>query len=217
VHARTRQARDVRLLTWCCWLTLGVLLGCGDQSTNTPGTGGTGGDSLSERSLHELSCPIPVDDVVLSFPIDLSFTLDRPYTDGGSSMLTQSATLTFDEETVATLLDAGIGKIDIISVNVASEVVGATPASVETFLSGAPINDFDLDVDTDDNGIAGPHPLVLDATTVESTPTDGATEVELGVRIDLVSVVLGDLSIPVDCVAPTLVGFSASFAVRSPN
>ena len=57
---------------------------------------------------------------------------------------------------------------------------------------GVAINDFDVALDTDDNGVAGPHHFRLDDITVTSTAMDGATNVELGLRLDQLSKVLGD-------------------------
>jgi len=109
------------------------------------------------------------------------------------------------------LIDAGTPKIDIISDEIATWVDGATPDIVETSPAAAPINDFDLEVDTDDNGVAGPHRLELDTVTITTTVSESADEVELGLGLDHVSLVLGDFHVPADCLGPTLVGFTARF------
>jgi hypothetical protein len=194
-------------------LLISAALGCG--SGGSGGTGGGGGDPLVERSAYRLTCTI--DTLVLEIPIELSYELDQPYIAGGSAELTFSATVTFTEEASATLIDAGISKIDIISVQIASRLEGATPMMVETFLAAAPINDFDLEPDTDDNGSPGPHRLELEPVVATTTVAAGASRVELGLRTDQLSMVLGDFEVPTDCLGPTLVGFTARFAVRPSN
>jgi hypothetical protein len=119
----------------------------------------------------------------------------------------------FDEGAVAALIGAGVDTIDIISMDIGAWMTGAIPSSVGTTFGDAPINDFDLTVDTDDDGAAGPHPLALDAQTFTTTARTGVTEVELGIRVDQVSIQLGDFDVPDDCLNPTLVGPSARFEV----
>jgi hypothetical protein len=115
---------------------------------------------------------------------------------------------------VTSLIDAGVSKIDIISVEIATSVSGATPSIIQTSFAAAPINDFDLEVDPDDNGVAGPHTLELDTLVVSTAVTEGADEVEFGLGLDRVSLLLGDFNVPLDCLGPSLVGFSASFPVE---
>jgi hypothetical protein len=158
-----------------------------------------------------LGCTI--DTLVLELPIELYFELDRPYIAGGWSELAFFAAVTFAEQAAATLIDAGIDKVDIISMDIATSIEGAIPTSIDTSFGAAPINDFDLEVDTDDNGLPGPHRLELDTQTITTEATDGAQEVELGLELDQVSLVLGDFEVPVDCRGPTLVGVSARFPV----
>ena len=179
------------------------------------GTGGTGGNPLVEQSSYQLSCTI--DTLVIEIPIQLSYALDRPYTEGGSARLSFSAEVTFGEQAATTLIDAGISKLDIVSVDIATWVAGATPPSVGTALGAAPINDFDLEIDTDDNGIAGPHRLELDTVAVATRVIEGADHVELGLGLEQVSLLLGDFLVPTDCLGPTLVGFSARFPVEPPE
>lgn len=198
----------MRLFVSHVLLILCVIVGCGDTNG---GTEGNGGDPLTEQSSYRLTCTI--NEVVLELPIDLSFALDRPYTEGGSADLTFSATVTFQEPSIAMFLDAGISKIDIITAEIGSRIDGATPQIVETSLS-APINDFDLALDTDNNGVAGPRRLALDAVTIATTVTEGANEVTLTTGKDQVSLLLGDFHVPTDCRGPTLVGFSARFPVE---
>jgi hypothetical protein len=214
-NASPIKLKIVKLFVSGLLLVLGAAVGCGDGDGGQTGTGGTGGNPLVEQSSYLLSCTI--DTLVLEIPIDLSYELDRPYTEGGSADLTFSAAVTFDEQAATTLIDAGITKIDIISLEMASWVDGATPEIVETSLAVAPINDFDLEVDTDDNGVAGPHRLELDTVTITTTVTESADEVELGLGLDQVSLVLGDFNVPADCLGPTLVGFTARFAVQPPE
>ncbi len=158
-----------------------------------------------------MSCTIG--ELTLEFPIELSYSVEPPYSEGGSSVLTFSPALIFDESTSSALSDAGQPKIDIISLEIAIWALGAAPSTIETSLAAAPINDFDVEIDTDDNGIPGPHRLELGPVSVASTAGEGADEVELGVSLDGLSMVLGEFRVPTDCVDPTLVGFSASFDV----
>jgi len=199
----------------CLLLVLGAVVACGESNDGPTGTGGSGGDPLTEQSSYLLSCTI--DTLVLEIPIELSFELDRPYTEGGSANLTFSAAVTFEEQAATTLIDAGIPKIDIISSEIASWVAGATPTIVETSLAAAPINDFDLEVDTNDNGVAGPHRLELETVAIATTVVDGANQVELGLGLEQVSLLLGDFNMPIDCLGPTLVGFTARFPVGPPR
>jgi hypothetical protein len=196
----------------CLLLLLGVAVGCGDSSGGADGTGGNGGKPPAERSSYRLGCGI--DTLNLELPIELSFALDRPYTAGGSANLAAFAAITFGEQAVAMLIDAGITKIDIFSVEISPWIRGATPPTVETSLAAAPINDFDLEVDTDDNGIAGPHRLELETATIRTAVAEGAEEVELGLGLEQLSLQLGNFQMPTDCLGPTLVGFSARFPVE---
>ncbi len=149
----------------------------------------------------------------LEIRIDLSYELDRPYTEGGSADLAFSATVTLGEQAAATLIDAGFSKIDIISVQIASFAEGATPSLVDTSLAAAPINDFDLDVDTDENGVAGPHRFELETVTIATNVNEGADQVEFAQGLDQVSLVLGDVELPADCPGATLTGFTVVFPV----
>jgi hypothetical protein len=168
---------------------------------------------LSEQSSYRLSCTI--DTLVLELPIELSYELDRPYVAGEPSELAFSAAVTFTEQVATTLIDAGINEVDIISIDIAAWIEGALPASVETSFGAAPINDFDLEVDTDDDGIAGPHRIELDTQTFATEPIEDAEEVELGLELDRVSLVLGDFEVPMDCLSPTLVGFTVRFPIEA--
>jgi hypothetical protein len=72
-------------------------------------------------------------------------------------------------------------------------------------------------IDNDDSGVAGPHHLELDAVTITTAATEGAKEVELGLGLEQVSLLLGDFLMPDDCLGPTLVGFSTRFPVEPPE
>ena len=205
----------MKRLVSCVLLVFSAAVGCSDASDGAGGTGGSGGNPLAEQSAYQLNCTI--DTLLIEIPIELSYELDRPYTEGGSANLTFSAALTFGEQASTVLVDAGASKIDIISLQIGTWVVGATPAIIETSLATAPINDFDLEIDTDDNGIAGPHRLELDAVVTTTTVSEGADAVELGLGLDEVSLLLGDFHVPTDCLSPTLVGFSARFPVGPPQ
>jgi hypothetical protein len=209
----------VKLFALCLLVALGAAVGCGDGNAGPSGgdagaggIAGSDGTHPAKQSSYRLSCTIAT--LILEIPIELSFELDRPYTEGGSADLTFSASVTFDERTATTLIDAGVSKIDIISVEIATWVNGATPSIIQTSFAAAPINDFDLEVDPDDNGVAGPHTLELDTLVVSTAVTEGADEVEFGLALDGVSLLLGDFDVPLDCLGPSLVGFSASFPVE---
>jgi hypothetical protein len=208
-----RKLQNVKRFTTCLLVFCTLAAGCGSgDGGSTGGTGGSGDNPLEKQSSFLLSCM--VDTVLLQIPIDLSYRLDRPYFRGSSSELTFSAVITFPEETIGMLIEAEIDKIDIISVEITSSVEGAAPSTVETLLSEAPINDFDLTVDTDDDGLPGPQQLELDAVTITSTPDEGVERIELGLGTDQISMVLGDLEVPTDCLGPTLVGFASRFPVE---
>lgn len=203
----------MKLFALCLLVALGAAVGCGDGGdAGAGGIAGSDGTHPAKQSSYRLSCTIAT--LILEIPIELSFELDRPYTEGGSADLTFSASVTFDERTATTLIDAGVSKIDIISVEIATWVNGATPSIIQTSFAAAPINDFDLEVDPDDNGVAGPHTLELDTLVVSTAVTEGADEVEFGLALDGVSLLLGDFDVPLDCLGPSLVGFSASFPVE---
>lgn len=188
-------------------LVLSITTGCGDTN-GSAGTGGSGGAPPAEQSSYSLSCTI--DTLVLEIPIELTYQPDRPFVAGAAADLTFSATVIFDEAFSAALIDAGVSKVDIMSMDINSSVLGATPSMLETSLP-AGINDFDLDIDTNDNGAPGPHRLELDAVTTTVSVDDGATEVELGLGLDGISLQMGDFQVPSDCLSPTLVGFTARF------
>jgi len=147
-------------------------------------------------------------------PIELSFELSEPYTEGGSADVTFASALTFEEQTTVDFIEAGVSSIDIVSLDVAVSVSGATPETMVTMLAAAPINDFDLERDTDDNGVPGPHRLDLEPVVVTTMATRGADQVEFTLQFDGISLVLGQFSAPDDCLNASLVGISASFPVN---
>jgi hypothetical protein len=151
---------------------------------------------------------------MLVLPIELSIVPDGSFTPNRAVEVAFSPSFTIDEPAVAVLSDQGIEAIDIISASMATELSGARPRSIQTSLEEAPINDFDLLGDPDDNGIAGPHRFDLQTATEAITASDQANEVEFVLRLDGVSVVLGDFELPRDCFAPSLVGFAVSFPVE---
>jgi len=181
---------------------------CGDS-----GNGGATVNPVAESRTYDLRCT--VDEVLLEMALEVSFELDRPFVAGERSELTAEVTFVFGEPTIAALADAGVTKIDVISMEVVTSVRGATPSTLATSLTDAPINDFDLELDTDQDGVAGPRSLGLGAATAPTTPGEGSAEVELGLLLDGISILLGDFQVPDDCVEPSLVGSSASFPVGS--
>ena len=207
-RARPSKLEDVKpfrlLLLWAVALSTA----CGDS-----GIGGATENPVAESRTYDLRCTI--DEVLLELAFDVSFELDQPYRAGEPSELTAEVTLAFGEPTIAALADAGVTKIDIISVEVVTSIRGATPSTLATSLTEAPINDFDLELDTDQDGVAGPRTLELAGATAPTVPGEGSAEVELGLLLNGISIVLGDFHVPGDCVAPSLVGSSASFPVGS--
>lgn len=202
----------MKYLTSCILLVLGTAVGCSDA--NGSGTG-TSGEPVTERSAYVLSCTIGT--LVLEIPIEPSYERARPYTAGDSADLMFSASVIFDEVASAELIEAGASKIDIISMEITTWVLGADPSMLETSWGAAPINDFDLEVDTDGNQMAGPHRIELDTVTSATSASEGSTQVELGLGLDGVSFLLGDFHVPNDCVNPTLVGISAVMPVEPPR
>lgn len=192
----------------CLLLVLVAILGCGDANG---GTGGSGGTAAAQQSAYGLSCTI--DTLVLEIPIELSYQVDRPLVAGAAADLSFSAAVIFDEAFSAALIDAGVSKVDIMAIDITSWVLGATPLMLATSLA-AGINDFDLDIDTDDNGAPGPHRLELDTVTTTASVDEDAIEVEMGLGLDGLSLEMGDFQVPNDCLSPTLVGFTARFAVE---
>lgn len=207
----TPQAQDVKVWRSSLLLPLALAIGCGNANGDPAGTGGSGGHSPAEQSAYRLSCTI--DTLVLEIPIELTYLLDRPFVAGAAADLSFSATVIFNEAFSAALIDAGVSKVDIMSMDISSSVLGATPSTLETSLATG-INDFDLAIDTDDNGAPGPHRLELDTVTTTASVNEDANEVELGLGLDGVSLLMGDFQVPSDCLAPTLVGFSARFPVE---
>jgi hypothetical protein len=205
-----------RVKGFICYLLLvfGTASGCGDANSGATGTGGSDGTPPAEQSAYGLSCTI--DTLVLEIPIELTYLLDRPLVAGAKADLSFSATVIFDEAFSAALIDAGVSKVDIMAMDISSSVPGATPSTLETSLAVG-INDFDLNIDTDDNGAPGPHRLELDNVTTTVSLDEDTIEVELGLSLDMLSFVLGDFDVPTECESPTLVGFSASFPVAPPR
>jgi hypothetical protein len=209
---RAGKLRHVKQLTVWLLTLLSLTAGCGNgDGGSAGGGGGTGLNELERQSSYQLSCM--VDTLLLQIPMELSYRLDRPYVAGGSSELTFSAVVTFSEDTAQMLIDAGIDKIDIISAEITASVYDAAPSAVKTSLAAA-INDFDLTVDTNDDGTPGPHQLELDPVTVTSTASESAQTVELGLSTSDISMVLGDFEVPDRCLGPTLVGFASEFPVE---
>jgi len=191
-------------------LLLGAHAGCAAANGGALGTGGSGGIPSAKQSEHTLSCTIG--ELTLEIPIELSYSPDGRLIAGAAVDLSVSAAVIFDEAFSAAIIDAGVSKIDIMVLDVASSVLGATPTRLETSLIQG-INDFDLEIDTDDNGAPGPHRLELQTVTTTATVDGEANEVELGLGLDGLFFMLGDFEIPKDCVDPTLVGFTVSYEV----
>jgi hypothetical protein len=165
-----------------------------------------------EQSSFRVSCDY--DRLRLDILIELLVELTEPYSRSSSTEATFSPSVTFDEESVASFLDAGVTVIDIVSASVSTNVTGAIPGAMIASFGAAPINDFDLEADPDDNGIPGPHRLELDPVTVTSKAVAGANEVTFDLRFAGISLALGDFNIPTDCLGPSLVGVVVRFPVN---
>lgn len=207
----------------CLVATLGAIAGCGGTNAGALGSGGTGGAAgtggaggtgaspVVDQTSFRLSCVY--DTLELDIPIELVVGLTEPYSRSRSTEATFSSSVTFDEESVASFLDANVTVIDIVSASVTTNATGAIPATMIASFGAAPINDFDLQADPDDNGIPGPHRLDLDPVTVTSYATPGTTEVAFDLEFDGISFALGDFQIPMDCLGPSLVGVVLRFPV----
>jgi len=202
--------------------TLGAIAGCGGTNggafgggtggaAGTGGAGGTGALPVVDQTSFRLSCVY--DRLELDILIELVVGPTEPYSSSRSTEATFSSSVTFDEESVASFLDAGVTVIDIVSASVTTKATGAIPAAMMASFGAAPINDFDLQADPDDNGIPGPHRLDLDPVTATSYATPGTTEVAFDLQFEGISLALGDFQIPMDCLSPSLVGVVLRFPV----
>lgn len=205
----------------CLAVALGAVAGCGGAnggplgSGGAGGTGGTGGTRdlpVVEQNSFRLSCEHAT--LELNILIELVVELANPYSNSSSTEAAFSPSVTFDEETVASFLDAGFPVIDIVSMSVTTNVTGATPATMTASFAEAPINDFDLRADPDDNGMAGPHRFALGPVTATSNPDAGVMEVTFDLKFGGISFALGDFNIPQDCFGPSLVGIVVRFPVN---
>ena len=110
------------------------------------------------------------DTLVLEIPIELTYQPAGPSVcrrrRGRSDFLRRSH---LRRAFFAALIGAGISKVDIMSMGITSWVLGATPSMLPTSLA-AGINDFDLAIDTDDNGTPGPNRLELNTVTSTLCP-----------------------------------------------
>jgi hypothetical protein len=196
---------------------LGAVAGCGVANGGALGSGGTGGAGGSggslpvEQTSYRVSCDF--DTLELDIPIELIVELTEPYSRSTSTEATFSANVIFDEESVASFLDAGVTVIDIVSASVTTSLTGAIPATMTASFGAAPINDFDLQADPDDNGLPGPHRLELDPVTATSYATPGTREVTFGLQFGGISLALGDFNVPKDCLSPALVGIALALPV----
>jgi hypothetical protein len=159
-----------------------------------------------------LSCEY--DTLQLDILMELVVELTKPYSKSSPTEATFSASVTLDEESVASFLGAGVPVIDIVSASVTTNVTDASPSTMTASLGAAPIDDFDLQADPDDDGIPGPHRFELDPVTDTSHAAPGASEVTYDLEFDGISLALGDFNIPIDCLGPSLVGIVLKFPVN---
>lgn len=202
---------------------LGAIAGCGGANAGplgppsdggaggSGGAGGTGGQPPLGQSSFRLNCER--DMLQLSLAIELAIELTSPFSSAATTEATLSASVTFDEGSVASLLDGGFTVIDIASMSITTDLSGATPATMTASLGDTPINDFDLQADPDDDGMPGPHRFELDPVTATATTMPGASEVVFNLGFDGISFVLGDFNIPTNCVSPSLGGVQIGFPV----
>jgi hypothetical protein len=148
----------------------------------------------------------------LSIPIELVVELTEPYSNSRSTEATFSASMTLDEESVASLIDAGNPVIDIDSASVTANVTGATPPQMTASLGGVPFR-VDLQTDPDNNGMPGPHRFELAPMTATANADPGARMVAFRLRTDGISLVLGTFNIPMNCFSPSLFGPALEFPV----
>lgn len=210
----------------CVLAALGTLAGCGGANGGqvgvggaggtagiggAAGAGGTGGSMSIDQTNYRLSCEY--DTLELNLGFELVVELSRPYSTSRSTEATFSASVTLDEPSVASFLDAGITTIDINVASVSTNIIGAVPATMTSSSSALPINDFDLEADSDDNGIPGPHRLELDPMTATSSAAPGAREVSFDLPFRGIALTLGDFDIPDGCFGPALVGIVLRFPV----
>ncbi len=213
----------MKVCALCLVAAVGAIAGCGGANAGplappsdggaggNGGAGGTGGQPPRAQSTFRLNCER--DMLQLSLPIELAVELTAPFSSAMSTEATFFASVTFDEGSVASLLDGGFTVIDIASISVTTNLTGATPATMTATLGDAPINDFDLEADPDNNGSPGPHRLELDPVTATATVMPAATEVVFGLTFDGVSLALGDFNVPSNCISPSLVGIDVTFPV----
>jgi len=204
----------------CLVAALGAIAGCGGANTGPLGPGGHGGAGGGggtgdpppvDQSTFLLTCENGT--LRLNIPIELVVELTEPYSNSRSTEATFSAAVILDEESVASLVDAGATMIDI-SASVTTNVTGATPATMTASLGAAPLDDFDLQSDPDGNGMPGPHRIELDPVTATSNAAPEAKEVTFKLDFDGISLTLGIFNIPANCFGPSLVGVAVRFPVN---
>jgi hypothetical protein len=209
----------VKFSELCLVAALGAIAGCGGANSGplgpggrdgAAGGGGTGNPPPVDQSTFLLTCENGT--LQLNIPIELVVELTEPYSSSRSTEATFSAAVILDEESVASLIDADATLIDI-SASVTTNVTGATPATMTASL-GAPLDDFDLQSDPDDNGMPGPHRLELDPMTATSNAAPEAKEVAFKLDFDGISLTLDIFNIPADCFGPSLVGVAVRFPVN---
>ena len=169
-----------------------------------------------QEGSYTLRCTIDTvdrDPLLLDITIELAYLLSAPYTVAASVDLTFSASVIFDEVASLALIDDGFDVIDVNSIEITTSLDGATPSMLEASLTNG-VNDLDLTLDTDQNGVAGPHRIELDPATTATSAMEGASEVELALALEQISLVLGDVQVPTDCISAELRGFTTRFPVR---
>lgn len=200
-------------MTACGGANAGQLLPPGaGGSGGAAGSGGTGGVALPPSGVRtfEVGCLRP--DLDLTFDIELRIDLDEPFGESDSTEVTFTPAVTMSEDTAAALIDATVETIDITAMSTQTSLTGASPTTITTLLEEAPIQDFDLTTDPDENDVPGPHRFEFAPLTTTAFVDSGADEVEF--VVSTVSFDFGDFSVPASCVdGISLVGTPLSFPV----
>lgn len=208
-------------LVWMAWL--GAMTACGGANAGELlGTGGNGGSDMGtggslpappmETRTFEVACLRP--DLDLTFDIELRVDLDAPFGVGESTEVTFTPTVTMLEETAAALIDATVETIDITAMSVQTRLSGTDTSAITSALVEAPIQDFDLADDPDENGTPGPHRFELPPASEGASVVGGADRVEF--VLSTIAFEFGDFRLPESCVdALSVVGTPLTFPVSS--
>ena len=162
-------------------LVLGITAGCGDTNGGAwdrrQRRNPTGRAERLPLELHD-RYPRPRDPHRAHLPAGPAVVA------GATADLTFSAAVIFDEAFSAALIDAGVSKVDIMSMDITSSVLGATPSMLETSLADG--NQRLRPRQSTPTTTGRQAPIAWSWTTVTTTASvdEDATEVELGLGLD---------------------------------